>query len=57
MVCLSVGVSDVGWINIFQYDEETSEWEEIIKSYAPWDFQEQFLADIAYWYGEDAGAG
>lgn len=54
MVCLSVGVSDVGWINISQYDEATSEWKEIMKNYNPWDFQEQFLADVADWYGEDA---
>lgn len=54
MVRLSVGVSDVGWINISQYDEETSEWKEIMKNYNPWDFQEQFLADVADWYGEEA---
>ena len=54
MVCLSVGVSDVGWINISQYDEATSEWKEIMKNYNPWNFQEQFLTDVANWYGEDA---
>lgn len=54
MVCLSVGVSDVGWINISQYDEATSEWKEIMKNYNPWDFRERFLADVADWYGEEA---
>ena len=54
MVCLSVGVSDVGWVNISQYDEATSEWKEIMKNYSPGNFQEQFLADVANWYGKDA---
>lgn len=52
-VYLAAEVNDRGWITISQYNSKTTEWDEIRKNYAPWNYREQFLRDVENWYGKD----
>ena len=53
-IILNIEITEKGWINISQYNHETTEWDDIQKNYSDWNFREEFLRDVANWYGEDA---
>jgi len=52
-IILNIEVTKAGWINISQYNHETTEWDDFQKNYSSWNFRNEFLEDVKNWYGED----